>query len=453
MTMENRITKISERWFLTEPLLFAAFCSHEPVANKSLKIPFRTGKRRIEYNPDILESFPERLLEEYLKVEMFRILLKHPYQRQPTFPNLTVLAYASNITIADCYPVAPELPGVGQWPLPANLCFEEYYAKVFAILCNMDGIDGNGEGKNGDDMHGKDGIAGDGDGNGGGENTPNKLDEDDNAGGGGKNTGNEDKDLIASKDGDGGGKNGDGLSGGRKAETERSDLEQVAELWEEDQEMESSVNELIEIAESCDTWGTIDGKIKGLIKASLKIDMDYRKMLRHFKTSIISNKRRLTRMKPNRRFGFLQMGSRYETATNLLLAVDVSGSVTDKSLSRFFSVINRFFKYGIEKTDVIQFDHELKSETPVEFKKAKKTIEITGRCGTSFQPAADYYCSHPEYDGLIYFTDGYALPPVFNTKRVIDVLWVLTGKSEYDRHRQWIRQIKRNRATYIPLPE
>ncbi len=453
MAMENRITKISERWFLTEPLLFAAFCSHEPVANKSLKIPFRTGKRRIEYNPDILESFPERLLEEYLKVEMFRILLKHPYQRQPTFPNLTVLAYASNITIADCYPVAPKLPGVGQWPLPANLCFEEYYAKVFAILCNMDGIDGNGEGKNGDDMHGKDGIAGDGDGNGGGENTPNKLDEDDNAGGGGKNTGNEDKDLIASKDGDGGGKNGDDLSGGRKAGTEKSELEQVAELWQEDQEMESSVNELIEIAESGDTWGTIDGKMKGLIKASLKIDMDYRKMLRHFKTSIISNKRRLTRMKPNRRFGFLQMGSRYETATNLLLAVDVSGSVTDKSLSRFFSVINRFFKYGIEKTDVIQFDHELKSETPVEFKKAKKTIEITGRGGTSFQPAADYYCSHPEYDGLIYFTDGYAPPPVFNTKRVIDVLWVLTGKGEYDRHRQWIGQIKRNRATYIPLPE
>jgi len=517
MTMENRITKISERWFLTEPLLFAAFCSHEPVANKSLKIPFRTGKRRIEYNPDILESFPERLLEEYLKVEMFRILLKHPYQRQPTFPNLTVLAYASNITIADCYPVAPELPGVGQWPLPANLCFEEYYAKVFAILCNMDGIDGNGEGKNGDDMHGKDGIAGDGDGNGGGENTPNKSDEDDNAGrggkntgnedkypidskdgngggkngddlsggrmhgkdgiagdgdgngesentpnkpdeddnagGGGKNTGNEDKDSIDSKDGGGGGKNGDDLSGGREAGTEKSELEQVAELWEEDQETESSVNELIEIAESCDTWGTIDGKIKGLIKASLKIDMDYRKMLRHFKTSIISNKRRLTRMKPNRRFGFLQMGSRYETATNLLLAVDVSGSVTDKSLSRFFSVINRFFKYGIEKTDVIQFDHELKSETPVEFKKAKKTIEITGRGGTSFQPAADYYCSHPEYDGLIYFTDGYAPPPVFNTKRVIDVLWVLTGKGEYDRHRQWIGQIKRNRATYIPLPE
>ena len=144
------------------------------------------------------------------------------------------------------------------------------------------------------------------------------------------------------------------------------------------------------------------------------------------------------------------MGSQNELATNILIAVDVSGSVTDKSLQYFFSVINRFFKYGIEKLDVIQFDHELKTDKPKPLKKARNEVKIIGRGGTSFQPAADYYCSHPEYDGLIYFTDGYAPPPVFNTKRTIDVLWILQSKNEYELHKNWIKSIERNRVTYIP---
>ena len=131
-------------------------------------------------------------------------------------------------------------------------------------------------------------------------------------------------------------------------------------------------------------------------------------------------------------------------------SVDVSGSVSSKSLMNFFSIINRFFKYGIEKLDVIQFDHELKTKDPLPFKKAKSEVKIVGRGGTSFQPAADYYCSHPEYDGLIYFTDGWAAVPEFNTKRIIDVLWIITNKGDYERHKDWIKKIAHNRATYIP---
>ena len=192
--------------------------------------------------------------------------------------------------------------------------------------------------------------------------------------------------------------------------------------------------------------------MQGLIKASLKVDMDYRKMLSLFKTSVISSKRRLTRMRPNRRSGFDAMGSRYELSTNLLIAVDVSGSVTDRSLQFFFSVINRLFKYGVEKLDVLQFDAKIQGEIEP-LKKARKTVKIMGRGGTSFQPAADYYCEHPEYDGLIYFTDGYSPPPVFNTKRPIDVLWVICSRQCYAENAAWIRKIKRNRVTFIPRTE
>ena len=86
MNEKERIKKITEYWFLTEPLLFSAFCSHSLLENSALKVPFRTGQRRIEYSPQILSALDEKQIEEYLKVEAIRILLKHPYQRLPPFP-------------------------------------------------------------------------------------------------------------------------------------------------------------------------------------------------------------------------------------------------------------------------------------------------------------------------------------------------------------------------------
>jgi len=83
-------------------------------------------------------------------------------------------------------------------------------------------------------------------------------------------------------------------------------------------------------------------------------------------------------------------------------------------------------------------------------RKAKNEVKIAGRGGTNFQPAVDYYCSHKEYDGLIVFTDGYAEIPTFNTRRPIDVLWVLPSRNEYEEHKEWINNIMRNWATFIP---
>lgn len=377
MTAIERIKKISEEWFLTEPLLFVVYCSHELCENSEISVPMRTGNRKIEISPQILEKASDEMLEEYLKIEIFRILLKHPYQRQPPFAQKALLAMASNVTIADVYEVPKvikdQMSGT-EYSLPTGLCFEEYYSLLKEIPLRKT----NGT-------------------------IPN---------------------LNA----------------------------QIAELWEEDNEYCCVINDLIEVALANNTWGSIPGQMQSLIKASLKVDMDYRKMLSTFKTSVISSKRYLTRMRPNRRFGFNAMGNRYKLATNLLIAIDVSGSVTDRSISFFFSVLNRFFKYGVEKVDVLQFDANIQGDIKP-FKKARKTIEVVGRGGTSFQPAADYYCAHPEYDGLIFFTDGYAKPPVYKTKRPIDVLWVLCSKNAYKDNCGWIRKLKRNRVTYIPRNE
>lgn len=456
MNAIDRIKKIGERWFLTEPLLFAVYCSHEFVENSAIEVPMRTGNMKVEFSPKILDKIADDVLAEYMKIEMFRILLKHPYQRQPPFAAKALLTMASNITIADVYDVSREvkkqMSGTEQ-KLPGGLCFEEYYNLLLQESTPNSGKSG-GESQKTDSGSGRGDKSEQGeggqDGNGSGQEGDGKS-----GGSSGQNGGGSKGKLRGSSGRDGGGSDGKGSgasgnSGAGNSQEHRNS--QISELWEDNEEACCSINEFIEVATASNNWGTVAGKLQGLIKASLKVDMDYRKMLSLFKTSVISSKRRLTRMRPNRRSGFDAMGSRYELSTNLLIAVDVSGSVTDRSLQFFFSVINRLFKYGVEKLDVLQFDAQIQGEIEP-LKKARKTVKIMGRGGTSFQPAADYYCGHPEYDGLIYFTDGYAPPPVFNTKRPIDVLWVICSRQCYAENSTWIRKIKRNRVTFIPRSE
>lgn len=54
--MKETISKIVEEWFLTEPLLFSAWCTHTLAENTQMNVPMRTGKMRIEYNPDMMKD-------------------------------------------------------------------------------------------------------------------------------------------------------------------------------------------------------------------------------------------------------------------------------------------------------------------------------------------------------------------------------------------------------------
>ena len=203
--------------------------------------------------------------------------------------------------------------------------------------------------------------------------------------------------------------------------------------------------EVKNVAENISSWGSLPGSLVDMIQAGLKPKLDYRKVLSGFRSSILCSKRRLTRMRPNRRSGFQYMGSIRQLRTNYLVAVDVSGSITDEDLQYFFSTINRFFKYGVEKIDAVTFDTQLGE--PVTLSKARKEFKIGGRGGTCFQPAIDYMAEHSEYDGLIIFTDGNALKPVVPAKLKGRLLWILRSEKDYNNHRIWMKES--GRACFI----
>jgi predicted metal-dependent peptidase len=128
------------------------------------------------------------------------------------------------------------------------------------------------------------------------------------------------------------------------------------------------------------------------------------------------------------------MGKKNQFTTRFLIGVDVSGSISDKDAALFFSTINRFFKYGAESLDVLQFDADIKGKPEV-MKKARKEIKITGRGGTDFQPLINYFSVKKKtFDGLIIFTDGMAPVPSVQPAAARKILWICNNKQNYEHH-------------------
>lgn len=453
--MEERIRKISEMWFLVEPALFSIYCTHQLAVNTDMDCPIRCGQGMVEYNPNIMSSFNDAELEESLRSEMIRLFLKHPYERQPENSLPEALSFGSDMVLGQHYKFKTlHFISADNFQLPEGQCFEWYVDKLNELFRNNaqttpekdndeqdektpdendednDTDDNNQEGGSGDDSD-----SSDGNGNDTGDDSTGSESEDNYDNQNGQGDGNNE----ASADNDSQTEFGNGLGDSHdKNGLTQQQLDSARDhsaLWEEDDLKQQEINEIIA---STTNWGSIPGDMVEQIKASLIVRLDYRKVLSSFHTSILSSHRHLTRMRPNRRSGFAQMGSIYELASKLLVAVDVSGSVTSESLRAFYSVIARFFKYGIETIDTIQFDTKLKElET---FKKAKKEINITGRGGTDFQPIFDYIREHRQYDGLIILTDGYAPAPKIDFPMRTKVLWICQGEEEYNKHKEWMKK-------------
>ncbi len=246
------------------------------------------------------------------------------------------------------------------------------------------------------------------------------------------NTGNDNEGYSNESQGEG---SGDGQSMSNKLKVYLNHIKsgnENTQLWGSDELWNTIIADKIKDAQQANSWGDTPGSFKDIILATLKPKINYRRLLRGFRASIISSKRRLTRMKPSRRYGFQYWGSHYDFSTRLLFAVDVSGSISDKDLSRGFSAINQFFKYGIETLDVIEFDTKIKGE-PIEFKKARKEIEVKGRGGTDYTDVIKYIDKHRQYDGLIIFTDGYANKPPYPKNKKTKILWLFNSENNYNK--------------------
>ena len=440
MTSEKRLNAILKNWFISEPLLFSVLATHHFVLNDSLTIPMRTGRQCIEFSENLVQPLSDPELTDVLKTEAYRILLKHPYARQPYKANPAAMQLASDVIISRFFIPQSGIESAGilylksqawrfstlDYPLGKKWADTEEL-RFFQRNLQIDRT--SGLLKTVDDLTYEQWYK---------------------------------KILFLIRESSFG---GEAAGEGALSDYDLSAVTQSAELWQEDENAQNQINDKIIKAEIEEGWGQTGGNLQRMLENDVDFSFDYRRALSKFRANIVSANRRLTRMKPSRRYGFSAMGSRYERKADILIAVDVSGSITDESFSRFYHAIkNFFFLRIIENIDLIFFDVNLKNTSPIKFTKNLKLSEISGRGGTNFQPPIDYYLENKnKYSGMIIFTDGEGDIPHISGNREGQtigvackasasgsILWILDSRLAYEKARWWIEGLSGNWATFLP---
>ena len=429
MTSEKRLSAIIKNWFITEPLLFSVVTTHHLVNNDGLTVPMRSGRKCIEFSDLLTSGLSDAQLTDFLKIEAYRILLKHPYARQPYKANPTALQLASDVIISKYFtpPSGIETSGVvyiksqawrfstldfplgKRWADTDELRFYQRNLQVdrhTGLLKTVDDLTF--------------------------EQWYKRL-------------------LFLIRETSAGG--GQASGAGALSDYDLSAVTESAELWQEDENAQKQIDDNIKKADIENGWGETGGNLVRTLQDQADFSFDYRRALTRFRANIVSVNRRLTRMKPSRRYGFAAMGSRYERKADILIAVDVSGSITDESFARFYHAIkNFFFLKIIENIDLIFFDVNLKNTKPVKFTKNFNLTEITGRGGTNFQPPIDYFLENrSRYSGMIIFTDGEGdVPKISGAVGNSAILWILDSRLAYEKSRWWIESLPGNSGTFLP---
>ena len=103
MNTIDTLKLLSENWFLKEPAFFSLLCQQQLEENARMECAIRCGQGRIEYNPLLLSKKNYAEVEQLMRVEMIRLFLKHPYERQPEGCSKEAISIGSDITIGDGY--------------------------------------------------------------------------------------------------------------------------------------------------------------------------------------------------------------------------------------------------------------------------------------------------------------------------------------------------------------
>lgn len=190
--------------------------------------------------------------------------------------------------------------------------------------------------------------------------------------------------------------------------------------------MQNNVNSILKAtAEQVEKMhGTIPGEFVDIIeklKEKKPEVFNWKAYFRRLLGSIYDVNIKSTRRKVSKRFEDAA-GIQHKKKVSILVAIDTSGSVSNKELQDFFSEIDYVYKAGARVT-IIQCDTRINK---IEEYNGKNIPEIKGRGGTDFNPSVDYYVKHKkEYASLIYFTDGEAPLP---TQHPQGMVWVISSQ-------------------------
>jgi len=177
-----------------------------------------------------------------------------------------------------------------------------------------------------------------------------------------------------------------------------------------------------EVEKKC---GTIPGELRMKIEALRKKPKpvaDWKRFFRRYLGNEFSELIRKSRKRQSRRFPDAA-GNRHQRKSNILVAIDTSGSVSMPEYQEFFGQISTLRQtadfHVVECDTMIQYEYDYNG---------RPNMQLHGGGGTSFQPVMDYFIANRrKYEALVYFTDGYCDIPK-NTQK--DTLWVISSSGD-----------------------
>lgn len=215
-------------------------------------------------------------------------------------------------------------------------------------------------------------------------------------------------------DGTGDSNNGAGKpSGGGQDEQKKSEdlfskksMKESTEKWGESEIMDELIKQTFGNCPASG-WGNISSEMVSFFTVANKRKVNVKEILAKFRQSVFSATTTTTRMRPNRRHGMSIPGLRHEHKSKILLAVDVSGSMTKDDIEKSLSTMDSYLRGAV--VDYCFWDTNCTAPTSLGkngFRIGENVrTEISGG-GTRPSCIGDYLRDHRmAYDGLVMFTD------------------------------------------------
>ena len=175
--------------------------------------------------------------------------------------------------------------------------------------------------------------------------------------------------------------------------------------------------------------GKMGGAMARLVDHLLQPRLPWRMLLARYMTSIARDDYSYSRPS-NRREGGAILPSLRSTQTNLVVAMDTSGSIGDQEIDEFVSEVNAIKGQLRARITVLTCDAQLSDNGPWEFapwEEIELPDSLQGGGGTDFRPVFDWTGTRDQQpDLLIYFTDGEGEFPPHEPH--YPVIWLVKGK-------------------------
>lgn len=160
-------------------------------------------------------------------------------------------------------------------------------------------------------------------------------------------------------------------------------------------------------------WGNIPADMIEAIRKSVITVINWRSVLKQFVGSVVRGGRSTSIKRINKRYPYIHPGLKRGYTAKLLVAIDMSGSVSNEMLVEFFGELGALTK----KTtiDVLPFDCDANEKDIFTWRKGQSIEPKRVRCGGTDFNAPTRVANDPKnrgrFDGLLILTDGEAPAP------------------------------------------